>query len=60
MRNPARSLQAKRFERVIAPCMDQLRRLAIRLTGNADLSLELGYRFEMVRGASGFGFPDGG
>lgn len=36
MRNPVRSLQAKRFERVIEPCMDHLRRLAIRLTGSTD------------------------
>ncbi len=36
MRNPVRSLQAKRFERAIEPCMDHLRRLAIRLTGSTD------------------------
>lgn len=36
MRNPIRSLQAKRFERVIGPYMDHLRRLAIRLTGSTD------------------------
>ncbi len=41
MRNPIRSLQAKRFERVIGPDMDHLRRLAIRLTGNTDDAADL-------------------
>ncbi|MDX1610111.1 MAG: RNA polymerase sigma factor [Halofilum sp. (in: g-proteobacteria)] len=36
MRNPVRSLQAKRFERSIRPWLDDLRRLAIRLTGSPD------------------------
>lgn len=36
MRNPVRSLQAKRFERTIELCMDHLRRLAMRLTGSRD------------------------
>lgn len=34
MRNPVRSLQAKRFERAIGRELDHLRRLAIRLTGS--------------------------
>lgn len=36
MRNPVRSLQAKRFERAIQPWLEDLRRLAIRLTGSVD------------------------
>lgn len=36
MRNLVRSLQAKRFERAIRPWLDDLWRLAIRLTGSAD------------------------
>jgi len=56
MRNPVRSLQAKRFERAIAPSMDHLRRLAIRLTGSTadaedllqDLMLRLHPRMDEV------------
>jgi len=36
MPNPVRSLQVRRFEQAIRPWLDDLRRLAIRLTGNAD------------------------
>lgn len=36
MAHPVRSLQARRFEKAIRPWLSDLRRLAIRLTGNAD------------------------
>ena len=36
MQNPVRRLQARRFERTIQPWLEDLRRLAIRLTGSAD------------------------
>lgn len=36
MRNPVRSLEAKRFERLVEPWRADLRRLALRLTGNGD------------------------
>lgn len=36
MPNPVRSLQVRRFEKAIRPWLGDLRRLAIRLTGNAD------------------------
>ena len=36
MPSPVRSLQVRRFEQAIAPWLHDLRRLAVRLTGNAD------------------------
>lgn len=36
MPNPVRSLQVRRFEKAIGPWLHDLRRLALRLTGNAD------------------------
>ncbi|MDZ7828729.1 MAG: RNA polymerase sigma factor [Halofilum sp. (in: g-proteobacteria)] len=36
MPNPVRSLQVRRFEKVIRPWLNDLRRLAIRLTGSTD------------------------
>jgi len=36
MPNPVRSLQVRRFEKAIRPWLDDLRRLAIRLTGSAE------------------------